>query len=269
MRKSKTLGKLRAGRSVRICGLGHFIPAFMRQAAHLGFDCVWLDLEHRAMEHREMQSLLMLSHLVDIDVVVRVPLVDGAQLYRVLEDGATGMMFPLVNTPERAQQIVEATKFPPIGSRGQDGAGLDADYFVPTEEDYADAANRETFVIVQIETPQALENADAIASVEGIDGLFIGPGDLALRLRHEDSKFDLDAAHSVVAAACSRHGKAWGRPGDMAVTNQIHKMGAQLLVQGSEFMGFINDLQKGQKSLDDLLSEEPELFDRSPPTQTP
>ena len=256
MRVSKTLAKLRAGRAVRICGLGHFIPAFMRHAAHLGFDCIWLDLEHRAMEQRELQSLLMLSHLVDIDVMVRVPLVDGAQLYRVLEDGATGMMFPLVNTPERARQIVQAVKFPPVGSRGMDGAGLDGDYYLDAGEDYADDVNRETFVVVQIETPQAVENADAIAAVDGVDGLFIGPADLTLRLRHHEGELDLDAAADRVAGAAKRHGKAWGRPGDVALTAGILSKGAQLLVQGSEFMGFINELQRGRQAFDELLAGE-------------
>ena len=256
MRVSKTLAKLRAGRAVRICGLGHFIPAFMRHAAHLGFDCVWLDLEHRAMEQRELQSLLMLSHLVDIDVMVRVPLVDGAQLYRVLEDGATGMMFPLVNTPERARQIVQAVKFPPVGSRGMDGAGLDGDYYLDAGEHYADDVNRETFMVVQIETPEAVENADAIAAVDGVDGLFIGPADLTLRLRHHEGALDLDAAADRVAGAAKRHGKAWGRPGDVALTAGILSKGAQLLVQGSEFMGFINELQRGRQAFDELLAGE-------------
>ena len=256
MRTSKTLAKLRDGRAVRICGLGHFIPAFMRHAAHLGFDCIWLDLEHRAMEQRELQSLLMLSHLVDIDVMVRVPLVDGAQLYRVLEDGATGMMFPLVNTPERARQIVQAVKFPPVGSRGMDGAGLDGDYYLDAGEDYADDVNRETFVVVQIETPQAVANVDAIAAVDGVDGLFIGPADLTLRLKHHDGDLDLDAAADLVGAAAERHGKAWGRPGDVALMQRIHGKGAQLLVQGSEFMGFINELQRGREAFDALLGDE-------------
>jgi 2-keto-3-deoxy-L-rhamnonate aldolase RhmA len=256
MRASKTLEKLRAGRAVRICGLGHFIPAFLRHAAHLGFDCVWLDLEHRAMEQRELQSLLMLSHLVDIDMMVRVPLVDGAQLYRVLEDGAAGMMFPLVNTPERARQIVQAVKFPPIGSRGMDGAGLDGDYYLEAGDDYADQVNRETFVVVQIETPEAVANVDAIAAVDGVDGLFLGPADLTLRLRHHAGDLDMEASTGLVAAAAKRHGKAWGRPGDVALTADIHAQGAQLLVQGSEFMGMINELQRGQEVFDDLLAGE-------------
>ena len=197
----------------------------MRHAAHLGFDCIWLDLEHRAMEQRELQSLLVLSHLVDIDVMVRVPLVDGAQLYRVLEDGATGMMFPLVNTPERAHQIVQAVKFPPTGSRGMDGAGLDGDYYLDAGETYAEDVNRETFVVVQIETPQAVENADAIAAVEGVDGLFIGPADLTLRIRHHEGDLDIDAATDRVAAAAERHGKAWGTAGRRAVDRRHPRQG--------------------------------------------
>ncbi len=256
MRVSKTLAKLRAGRAVRICGLGHFVPAFLRHAAHLGFDCVWLDLEHRSMDQRELQSLLTLSHLVDIDMMVRVPLVDGAQLYRVLEDGAAGMMFPLVNTPERARQIVQAVKFPPIGSRGMDGAGLDGDYFLDAGENYAENVNRQTFVVVQIETPQAVENAAAIAAVDGVDGLFIGPSDLSLRLRHHPGELDLDTAIDRVAAAAKRHGKAWGVPGDVALTAGIHAKGAQLLVQGSEFMAFIAELRRGREVFDELLAGE-------------
>ena len=256
MRISKTLTKLRAGRAVRICGLGHYVPAFLRHAAHQGFDCVWLDLEHRSMDQRELQSLLTLSHLVDVDVMVRVPLVDGAQLYRVLEDGAAGMMFPLVDTPERARQIVQATRFPPIGSRGMDGAGLDGDYFLDPAEDYAANVNRQTFVVVQIETPQAVENAAAIAAVDGIDGLFIGPSDLNLRLRHHQGGLNLDTAIDRVAAAAKRHGKAWGVPGDPALTANIHAKGAQLLVKGSEFMAFIAELRRGREVFDQLLAGE-------------
>ena len=256
MRISKTLAKWRAGRAARICGLGHYVPAFLRHAAHQGFDCVWLDLEHRSMDQRELQSLLTLSHLVDVDVMVRVPLVDGAQLYRVLEDGATGMMFPLVNTPERARQIAQATRFPPVGSRGMDGAGLDGDYFLDPAEDYQEHANRQTFVVVQIETPQAVENAAAIAAVDGVDGLFIGPSDLNLRLRHHGGGLDLDSAIDRVAAAAKQHGKAWGVPGDPALTARIHAKGAQLLVQGSEFMAIIAELQRGRAVFDELLAGE-------------
>ena len=70
MRSSKTLARLRANQPVRLCCLGHFIPAYIRHAAHFGYDCIWLDLEHRAMSEREVQSLLAYFHLFDIDCLV-------------------------------------------------------------------------------------------------------------------------------------------------------------------------------------------------------
>jgi len=154
VRKSKTLAKLRANEPVRMCALGHFIPAFIRHAAHHGFDCIWLDLEHRAMSDREVQALLAYFHLFDIDCMLRPPTLEKTRLYRYLEDGATGLMIPHVSTADKARMLVDAVKFPPLGDRGLDGAGLDSDFILAGGDEYVEAANRETFLVVQIETPQ-------------------------------------------------------------------------------------------------------------------
>mgnify|MGYP001216779462 CR=1 FL=1 len=94
MRQSKVLGKIRTGRCARICGLGHYLPFFVRYAAQSGYDGIWLDLEHRAMDDREVQSVLSLAHHNDIDCMVRPQTLERTRLYRYLEDGATGFMFP-------------------------------------------------------------------------------------------------------------------------------------------------------------------------------
>ena len=146
MRKSKVLARIRAGETVRICGLGSFIPSYVRHAAHFGFDCIWFDLEHRAMEQREVQGMMAFFHLFDIDCMLRSPTLERVRLYRYLEDGATGLMFPHVTTEEDARWIVEATRFPPLGNRGFDGAGLDSDYALQGGADYPRQANEETFV---------------------------------------------------------------------------------------------------------------------------
>ncbi len=73
MRNSKTLKKIHQNRCARVCGLGHYLPFFVRYAAHFGYDVIWLDLEHRAMTDREVQSLLGLCHHNDIDCMVRPP----------------------------------------------------------------------------------------------------------------------------------------------------------------------------------------------------
>lgn len=245
MRRSKTLAKIRSQQLVRMCNLGHYIPAFVKQAAYYGFDCIWLDLEHRNFTDREVQALLAYSHLHDIDIMVRTPTREKTRLYRYLEDGAAGLMVPLVNTAAEARQLVDAVKFPPLGERGLDGAGLDGDFYTCDASDFVREANRETFLVVQIETPEAVRNVEEIAAVEGVDGLFVGPGDLGLRLRMDPSQGTLEAAYEKTAAACRKHGKAWGTPvGALEAMQQRRAQGGQLLAHGGEFLAMMRVLQE-------------------------
>ncbi len=244
MRKSKTLARIRNNQTVRMCCLGHYMPFFVKQAAHFGFDCIWLDLEHRNFSERDVQALLAYSHLHDIDIMVRPATLEKTRLYRYLEDGAAGLMIPHVNTAEKARMLVDAVKFPPIGDRGLDGAGLDADFYVGDTDTFVKQANEETFLVVQIETLQAVQNVDEIASVPGVDGLFIGPGDLGLRMKLDPSQGTLESAYDRVASACQRHGKAWGAPaGTPEILKQRQKQGGQLLNHGGEFSAVMSMLE--------------------------
>lgn len=123
MRRSKVLAKWRAGEFARFCSMGHVLPFYIRYAAHYRYDGIWLDLEHRNFDIREVQHLLALCHRYDIDCMIRPPTTQRARLYRLLEDGATGLMIPFVSDAETAREIVMAAKFPPMGNRGLDGAG--------------------------------------------------------------------------------------------------------------------------------------------------
>lgn len=254
MRKSKTLKKIRNNQIVRMCGLGHFIPAFVRHAASNGYDCIWLDLEHRAMDYREIQSLLAFCHLYDIDCMLRPPTTEMSRLYRFLEDGATGLMIPFVNTAERAKELVRAVKFPPLGERGIDAAGLDADFSLADPEIYTRHANQETFLVAQIETPEAVENVEEIAAVPGIDIVFVGPGDLSLRITvDEETDLTLESAYESVNAACQKHGKDWGRPtGSEEMLREMREFGATIMVRGGEFGGWMNELETASKELDGI-----------------
>lgn len=250
MRKSKTLARLRAGQPVRMCNLGHFIPAYIRFAAHFQFDCIWLDLEHRAMPEREVQTLLAYFHLFDIDCLLRAPTLEKTRLYRYLEDGASGLMIPLVSTAEKARMLVDAVKFPPIGERGLDGAGLDADFFLQGGDAFVEASNQETFLVVQIETPEAVENIDEIAAVEGVDGLFVGPGDLGLRIRRTATTLTMPDALAKVAEAARRHNKAWGCPAaNLQQLQELHAQGARLVNYGGDFHAIMNMLQEKAREL--------------------
>ena len=260
MRNSKVLSKLRSDRFARMCAMGHLMPFFVRYAAHFNYDGIWLDLEHRTMTDREVQTLLALCRAADIDCMVRPPTVERTRLYRYLEDGATGFMIPFVSDAEMARDLVRAVKFPPEGNRGLDGAGQDADFglthFVPDSTFTADA-NRQTFITAQIETLEAVRNIEQIAEVPGIDVLFIGPGDLGLRLSTapESERITLDAAIDAVAAAARAHNEAWGitaaSPEQIA---RYRQMGAQMVPWGSDFF-LVNVLEKCCEELDGVLGE--------------
>jgi 2-keto-3-deoxy-L-rhamnonate aldolase RhmA len=258
MRKSKVLAKLRAGRPARVCGLGHYLPFFVRYAAHHRYDGIWFDLEHRAMTDREVQAILALCHACDIDCMVRPPTLERTRIYRYLEDGAAGFMVPFVSDAATARHVVEAAKFPPLGNRGIDGAGLDADFGIAAwapGSTYTEDANRETFIVAQIETCQALDQVEEIAAVPGIDLLFVGPADLRHRLASASSTVTLEAAVERVAAAARRHHKAWGLPAGSAENlKRYHQMGAQMVPWGGDF-ALMNILDTCSRQLDEAVGQ--------------
>ena len=254
MRQSKTLRKIREGQPARMCVLGHYIPAFIQTAARYDFDCIWLDLEHRLIDDREVQALLAYSHVADIDILVRSPTTEKTRLYRYLEDGAAGLMIPHVSTVEKARALVEAVKFPPLGDRGVDGVGLDADFNLNQDlDEYCSHANRETFLVVQIETPQAVENVEEIAAVEGVDCLFFGPGDFGFRVRNTETEWTLESAWERVRSAATRNGKFFGRPAaTLEMLEEYTGQGAHLLAHGSEFAAWKNMLESCGRDYEEL-----------------
>jgi 4-hydroxy-2-oxoheptanedioate aldolase len=257
IRRSKILAKIRAGQVARVCSVGGFLRYFPRLAAEFRYDGIWVDAEHRVWDPSDISAMLALHHLADIDCLWRPATVEKTGLYRLLEDGAAGLMIPHVSTPQRAQELVQAVKFPPLGDRGLDGAGLDADFLVGKPADYTDQVNRETFLTVQIETPLAVENVEAIAAVPGVDVLFLGPGDLSLRLGCSPAVNDptIMAVQERLAAAAREHGKAWGRPvGSPDDARAVVQLGAQLVAFGNDFWAVHQHLAACASALDEVLS---------------
>ena len=212
------------------------------------------------MDPREVQALISLCHRYDIDCMVRSPTLERSLLYRYLEDGAAGFLIPLVPDEHVARHVVEATKFPPLGNRGIDGASLDGDYTISAWKpggDYFEDANRQTFVIIQIETMQAVSNIDQIAAIEGVDALFIGPADLQQRLSFADvsNKTTFDEIVAKVAEATKRHGKAWGiTAGSLEDLARYRQMGAQLVPWSGDF-SLVNVLKQSRDDLDRVLGD--------------
>ena len=212
------------------------------------------------MDNREVQMLIAMCKYNDIDCMVRPPTLERTKLYRYLEDGAAGFLVPLVSDPQMAQDLVQAVKYPPLGNRGMDGAGLDADYgtsaWAPDSTYNADA-NHETFIITQVETLQAVANAEEIASIDGIDGLFLGPADLSLRIANAPagSILTMEKAIEIVAAAAKKHNKIWGiTAGSPEDIKRFRAMGAQIVPWGGDF-ALMNVLKNCSADLDSVLGE--------------
>lgn len=174
-----------------------------------GFDWLFIDLEHGATSVETAYQISVAALDAGIAPFVRVPAGELAMGSRCLDGGAVGVVIPHVDTPEQARAIADAYRFPPRGHRSIGGAYPHFGFAsVPTGEAVSglDAA---TMAVVMIETPLAVENAEKIAAVPGIDALLVGTNDLALELGIA-GQLDHDkirAALAGVVGACKKHGK--------------------------------------------------------------
>lgn len=218
-------------------------PRVVELIAMMGFDCVWICNEHVSMDESELEHLVRAARAGKMDVMLRRRAGEYPELLRPLEIGVHGFLIPRVRNAAEARQVVEWTKFPPEGRRGLAGGNADAEYgFLPLTR-YVERSNRETFIACQIEDPEAVEHVDDIASVPGVDILFVGPVDLSLgygapgELRHPSVLSALDR----VAEACARHGKVAGTTcASVEDARSLMDSGYRLLAVGTD-MRFVRE----------------------------
>ena len=180
------------------------------QAANLGFDFLWIEMEHSPITLETLRHMVLATRGLKAIPLARVPVNELWTAKRVLDAGVLGVIFPFTSTPELARRAVAACKYPPAGRRGS-GAGL-ATFRWPAPESYYEFSDRNVLVIVNIEEVEALENIDAIAATPGIDVIFIGTSDLSFSLGLRGQK-DHPTVHNAVAkivAAAKKHNKVLG-----------------------------------------------------------
>jgi 4-hydroxy-2-oxoheptanedioate aldolase len=172
--------------------------------ARIGFDWLTVDLEHSPTSWETAAA--MFGAIADAGCVplARVPRGDHDHIKRALDGGAMGIVAPMVNTVEEARAIVAATKYPPVGNRSV-GGSLHALNFAATAGEYYARANDEVLVVLQTESPVAVERAEEIYSLPGVDAIFVGPNDLAANMRKPDGseapKPEFDAIMQRILAA--------------------------------------------------------------------
>jgi 2-dehydro-3-deoxyglucarate aldolase/4-hydroxy-2-oxoheptanedioate aldolase len=209
---------LKAMAGSRKLKLGHFIVEFATPGIgyilkNAGCEYALLDTEHSGFHHETVKAVLRYFEAARLPAIVRVPSKSYHHVARALDMGAEGLMVPMVGSAEEARAILDCMKYTPHGLRGV-ALGIAHDsYAGGAILDKLAAANARTTFFAQIETAAGVENADAIAAVEGVDCLWVGHFDLSCSLgipgQFEHKKFK-DAVAGVLAA-CAKHGKAAGR----------------------------------------------------------
>ncbi len=213
-------------------------PRVVKMFASAGFDFVLLEMEHTDFSMGEIGTLAMLAREAGLCPIVRPPgTLKPHDLTRPLDAGAQGLLLPSVETAEQMAAIVRATKYHPLGNRPMNLRGPHTDYQPGKPADIIAHLNRETILVVMVESRLAIDNLDAILDVPGVDCIMIGPDDLSqdMGIPGELQHADLHAAYDRVFAICARHGTPCG------LSAQSVEMAQGWLDKGARFIPFQND----------------------------
>jgi 4-hydroxy-2-oxoheptanedioate aldolase len=239
LRSSRILRELRAGKRPVCFKLNLCDPRIIELCGLSGASCVWICNEHVSNDWFNLENQVRAAKLYDLDTIVRVEKGSYSDYVKPFEADATAIMVPHVKSAEEAKHIVEMTRFHPLGRRPLDGGNPDGRYCQIPLTDYIAHSNAERLLIFQIESPEGLENVDAIAAVPGFDMLLFGPGDFS----HLIGKAGQIGAPEVVAArkrvgeAARKHGKYCMAPGMMAPREVLEAEGYSVFNLGADVLG--------------------------------
>jgi 4-hydroxy-2-oxoheptanedioate aldolase len=212
-----------------------------RMAKTAGFDMIYIDLEHSTLTLDATSQICQAALSAGVAPMVRVPANSPEYIQRVLDGGALGIIAPGVCSADEARAVVRAAKFAPLGERGAGGVLPHLEYrSFPTAEANA-AINDATMVIVQFESAEAVEKAEEIAAVEGVNMVLIGVNDLladmglAGQLEHPKVR----DAYARTIAACRKHGKHVGVGG----LSTRPKLAAEFIAMGARMLSTGTDIQ--------------------------
>jgi len=228
-------------------------------AKSCGYDTLYVDVEHSSLELRQTGQICMAAMAVGITPFVRVPSHEPEYVSRYLDAGAMGIIAPHVHNRAAAQKVVSGARFPPLGERSV-SIGLPQLKFqsYPALE-AKEELNRKTTVICMLEGPDAIDNAEEIASVEGVDILFIGTNDLCAQLGI-DGQFDhprVREAYAHTISVARKHGKhvgVGGLSGKPALAAEFVRQGARYVSAGSDLQYLMTAATDRSKLLREALA---------------
>jgi len=199
MLTNTTKVKLAEGKPVFGCFLRYAEPSLAEYVAMLGWDFLVFDGEHGTLQPRDVEDLCRALELHGVTPIARVTTNQPHIILRFLDTGVHGVHVPWVNSAEAAEQVVRSVKYGPRGERGLAGTRASEWSLNEPLSAYVERANRETLVVIHIETQEAVDAIEEYVKIDGVDVLFLGPTDLSQSLGHPG-----DAGHPEVTAAMER-----------------------------------------------------------------
>ncbi|WP_420394779.1 HpcH/HpaI aldolase family protein [Nioella sp.] len=230
--RNRLKSDLAAGRLCKGIWLNLGSPLVAELAGNSGFDWCLIDGEHGPWDPTAIRAQLMALAATPAQAVVRVPVAEDWVIKQALDLGVQTLLVPMVDSAEEAAAVVRACRYPPQGVRGQGALVARATGFNAIA-DYTTNANDEICILVQAESRAALADLDRIAAVDGVDGIFIGPADLAADMGHRDNPAHPDV-QAAIADAIPRIRAAGKAAGIILGTAEAR---ARAVAQGVNFLG--------------------------------
>ena len=254
LRPSRLLREIRAGQRPTVLKLNLIDPRIVELAGLAGASAVWLCNEHVPNEWLNLEHQVRAAKLHDMDTIVRVSKGSYSDYIKPFELDATAIMVPHVASAEEARQVVDMVRCHPLGRKPLDGGNMDGLFCQVPLADYAAHCNTEKWVILQIESPEALANVEEIAAVPGFDAFLFGAGDYSHRigLLGQATAPEVVAARKRVAAAARANGKhvmaasLFGQKEQLIEEGtDIFTLGADVIELGGSFRRMVTDFQGG------------------------
>ncbi len=249
MRPSKIKAKLARDEPVLVTMSNLTDPSVHEMTSLMGFDGIWIDLEHHGPGLETVSHEIRATRVGTSDVIARPAKGEFMRMARLLEAGAHGIMYPRCDNAEEAAQVVRWSKFAPLGERGVDASNPDAPYSSMPLDRYIEEANQQTFLVIQLEQACAIEQADAIAAVEGVDILMLGPADFSVLsgIPGQIGHALVREAKEKIASAARNAGIHWGTTGrSVEDIRDLLEMGARFICYGNDFQIVRQGLEKIQ-----------------------
>ncbi|MEX1303708.1 MAG: aldolase/citrate lyase family protein [Rhodovibrionaceae bacterium] len=227
-------------------------PGLPQILSSSGAEFVLYDMEHSGLSYETLKLQVALSRGLPITPLVRVPSGDYQFISRALDQGAQGIMVPMIETAKAAEAFVAATRYPTLGVRGAAFGISHDDYIQDPVREKMEIANARCLNIALVETPRGIENVEEIAAVDGIDAIWFGHFDLSsfLGIPGQFGHAEMAAALEQAKAACRKHGKVLsGLVNDAETGQRWMENGFRLLAYSTDIWLLQNALRSGIEQL--------------------